>query len=182
MNTCERLTGITRIWYEWNGRDVASEGSNSVQGERLMKWKYFIPHVWDSTEDKTTWEDVFVLPEKKPGPGTERKSVWVTVDALGLPDREDSERMETFKNFSSKLGEKDHYIDRDQGDMIVRAESFNLKELLGYIEIFIRETFGDDRPELSEGTVEDFRGTHPHIDFLESLGKSADGSGKDRSH
>jgi hypothetical protein len=146
-----------------------------------MKWKYYIPHVWDSPEEKSTWEDVFILPEKKPESGTERKSVWVTVDALGLPNEEDSVRMEAFKSFSFKLGEKDHYIDRDQGDMIVRTESFNLKELLEYIKIFIEETFGDDHPEFSEGTVDDFRGTHPHIDFLESLGKSSDGSEKDRS-
>ncbi len=43
-----------------------------------MKWKYFIPHTWDSPTSRQTWAEVWLLPDD---PNYRGDSVWLTIDA-----------------------------------------------------------------------------------------------------
>lgn len=56
--------------------DASNDASNK---DSTMKWKYYIPHVWESPESRTVWEDVWLLPEDGSNDG---KSYWFTLNAL----------------------------------------------------------------------------------------------------
>jgi hypothetical protein len=44
-----------------------------------VRWKYHLPHTWNSPEDRTVWEDVYLMPEDGSMKG---KSIWFTLDTL----------------------------------------------------------------------------------------------------
>ena len=46
-----------------------------------MRWKYYIPHRWESPDDRTTWEDVWLMPLEG-GPELQGVSLWFTLDAI----------------------------------------------------------------------------------------------------
>jgi len=66
-----------------------------------MKWKYHIPHIWDSPRE--VWEDIWLLPDD---PNYKRgESIWLTIDAFGEAsdpshgsDRAEFQKKSTEKN------------------------------------------------------------------------------------
>lgn len=130
-----------------------------------MKWKYWIPHYWESPEDRTIWEDVYLMRE---GVTSDGKSIWFTLDAIssppaGLPDGdqwfEDPKKVRE-RNLRY-LGGRDYLI-TDAPDMLIGAEDFNQRELLEWTKVFIRDHLGDPDPVLIEGSFDDFSGTNKH--------------------
>lgn len=136
-----------------------------------MKWLYYIPHTWDPPEERTVWEDVWLMPEPM-REARDKSSVWLTVDALGNKPLEDNpEEMEIYRGWLNRLENADYDIDWDQCHMIVSADNFNMEEFLEYTKIFLREAFNEDNIELIEGTYEDFEGTNEHAGILQALEK-----------
>jgi len=138
-----------------------------------MKWKYYIPHVWNSPEERTLWEDVWLLPE---GDLNDGKSYWFTLNALsfgaaGIDDEYPEDPDDPLCGFGGSqlvremnlrlLGDKDYFI-TPKLDMVARIDDFNLSELLEWTTLFIRVHFGDPEPELVLGDCEDFAGTNSH--------------------
>lgn len=123
-----------------------------------MKWKYYIPHIWES--ERTTWEDVYLLPDY---PGYDGNSIWLTVDAiLGLlanKDLDDEEKA-TLSERCQQMGERQYVI--DEADMTVKAEDFSKEELLGWVRVWLEES-GFEVKELVEGTLEDFEDSNEHV-------------------
>jgi len=138
-----------------------------------MKWKYFIPHVWDSPEQRTTWEDVWLLPEDGRNDG---KSYWFTLNALIMgaagvgedypEDPNDPFGPGTFNLVRQMnlrlLAERDYFI-TPRMDMVARIENFNIRELLDWTKVFIKDYFGDAEPELVEGRFDEFSGSNDHV-------------------
>ena len=140
-----------------------------------MKWKYYIPHRWDSPENRTRWEDVWLLPEDGSNGG---KSYWFTLNAIsygaagipgGYPDdplgfspahvravRETNLRL---------LGDREYFI-TPVLDMVAPIEDFNMHELLAWTARFIEDHFGDPAPELVPDEYEAFAGTNKHAGEL----------------
>jgi len=126
-------------------------------------WKYRIPHVWESPEERTVWEDVYLML----GDGSmEGKSVWFTLNALSaapagletnLPDTPEGVRELNLR----MLRDEDFYL-TSTADMVARIEDFNRKELLDWTARFITARFGDTNPTLVEGTEEEFACSNPH--------------------
>lgn len=136
-----------------------------------MRWRYFIPHRWTSPENRTRWEDVWLLPEDG---GEGGKSYWFTLNALtfgaaGVDEEYPVDPDDPLSIFGGGhlvremnlrlLGDRDHFVTRTL-DMVARVDDFNLRELLEWTTIFIREHFGDPAPELIEGRREDFDGSN----------------------
>ena len=135
-----------------------------------MKWKYYIPHVWDSPEDRTMWEDVWLLPEDGSNDG---KSYWFTLNALTFtaagiegeyPEDPDDpfgfglgERVREVN--LRLLGDKDYFI-TSLLEMVARVDDFNRSELLEWTRVFIRDHLNDADPVLVQGAFEDFSGTN----------------------
>jgi hypothetical protein len=128
-----------------------------------VRWKYHIPHVWKSPEDRTVWEDVYLMPEDGSMKG---KSIWFTLNALtvgaaGLGN-DFPDTAEEIREFNLRLlGDKDYFI-TSAPDMIARIEDFNQHELLEWTALFIKVHLGDPDPVLVEGTAEEFAGSNPH--------------------
>jgi len=138
-----------------------------------LRWKYYIPHSWESPESRHVWEDVYLMPDIELPEGEEKVSIWLTVDALGFqPVEGDDEGWARYWETVEKLRDREYIIDRETCDMAVRVEDFNLLELLGYAAVFIGEVFGDHRVSFLEGTYEEFLGTNDHISLLEELGRA----------
>jgi hypothetical protein len=136
-----------------------------------MKWFYYIPHTWDSPEERTVWEDVWLMPEAM-RENEDKVSVWLTVDALGnMPPEDDPEEMEIYRGWLNRLENAEYFIDRDNRQMVVSAGDFNMKEFLEYAKIFLRDVFNEEDIELVEGAYEDFEGTNQHADVLKALEK-----------
>ena len=134
-----------------------------------MNWLYFIPHVWDSPDDRTIWEDVYILP-LFPRSGDDGSSVWLTVYALGpRPDSRDRLELDHYARCRRKLHGRDYMIDRPICNMYVRTLDFNLAELLFYAEFFIFDSFGDPDPRLVPGRREDFAGTNAHARIVAAI-------------
>ncbi len=130
-----------------------------------MKWFYYIPHVWESSEDRHVWEDVYLLPENSPE-GME--SVWFTIDALGDVNNplHGSDRDEFQQQLLARLGTDRWYIAGT--DMVVRAVDFNRHELLDYVRIWL-EASGLPCSELTKSTFGRFENTNPHAVTVLSL-------------
>ena len=139
-----------------------------------MKWKYYIPHVWDSPEDRTLWEDVWLLAQDGSNGG---KPYWFTLNALSFmadgvegeyPDDPDDlvgglGGFQLVREMNLRLlGDKDYFI-TPVLDMVARVEDFNMHELLEWTRILIRDHLGDPEPELVEGDFEDFTGANRHV-------------------
>jgi hypothetical protein len=125
-----------------------------------MRWKYFIPHVWNRT--RQAWEDIYLLPADELYKG---QALWLTVDALG--DRTNVEHGTDREEFQvealKKLGDRPYLI--DGADMIVRSADFSMDELLDWVRIWLREnrlTVTD----LVEASVEEFSGKAFHADLM----------------
>lgn len=139
-----------------------------------MRWKYYIPHAWDSPEDRTVWEDVWLLPEDGSNDG---QSYWFTLNALSFGaagidgeypyDPDDpfgfgAAHAQAVRETNLKLlGEKDYFI-TPLLDMVARVDNFNMQELLEWTRLFIRVHFGDPEPELVLAEYEEFVGTNRH--------------------
>ena len=137
-----------------------------------MKWKYYIPHVWDSPEDRTLWEDVWLLPEDNSNGG---KSYWFTLNALtfgaaGIEGEYPHDADDPFGFGAANaqavremnlqlLGDKDYFL-TPLLDMVARVDDFNVSELLEWTKVFIRDHFSDPDPVLVLGDYEDFSGTN----------------------
>jgi hypothetical protein len=138
-----------------------------------MKWKYYIPHVWESPQDRTCWEDVYLMPEDGSSKG---ESYWFTLNALpfgaaGIDGEYPDDPDDPFGGFAGSrlvremnlqlLGDRDYFI-TPLLDMVARVEDFNMHELLDWTKVFIKDRFGDADPELIKGKFEDFAGTNNH--------------------
>jgi len=148
-----------------------------------MKWKYYIPHKWDSPEERTLWEDVWLLPE---GGRNDGKSYWFTLNALtfraaGIDDEYPEDPDDPLCGFGGSqavremnlrlLGDRDYFI-TPLLDMVARVDDFNLRELLDWTTIFIKDHFGDPAPSLVEGSYEEFARTNKHA---EEIGRISEG-------
>src|SRR5690349_987394 len=86
--------------------------SHPKSGDRKanpMKWKYHIPHKWESAEIRHVWEDVWLMPAD---PEYSGKSLWITVDALGDADNPEhgSERAAFQVKALAMLGDNDTWV------------------------------------------------------------------------
>ncbi|MGO9569300.1 MAG: hypothetical protein ACLP5H_17325 [Desulfomonilaceae bacterium] len=140
-----------------------------------MKWKYYIPHVWD--KPRQSWEDFYLLPCD---PSYRGDSIWLTIDALG--DGQSRGAMfqgEDFKRLEKELEGRDYIINGT--DMVVKGWAFTKHEFLKWVKVWLEEN-GFDVDELVEAPLEDFEGTNQHartvatcnsmVDELESLDPS----------
>ena len=156
------------------GWAYARTWSESRTRELVMKWKYYIPHVWNSAEDRTLWEDVWLLPEDGSNGG---KSYWFTLNALsfgaaGIDGEYPEDPDDPLCGFGGSklvremnlrlLGDKDYFI-TPLLDMVARVEDFNMHELLEWTKLLIRVHLGDPEPELVKGDFEDFTGTNGQV-------------------
>jgi len=131
-----------------------------------MKWKYHIPHKWESPEARHVWEDVWLMPAD---PDYSGKSLWITVDALGDVNNPEhgSERAAFQAKALAKLGDNDTWVrypgdQSDPGtDMIVRVVDFSREELIEWVRFWMMEV-GLEVDELVEAPFDDFRGTNTH--------------------
>jgi len=147
-----------------------------------MKWKYYIPHVWNSPDDRTLWEDVWLLPEDgSPEDGCKAgKSYWFTLNALsfgaaGIDGEYPHDPDDPFGGFAGSpairainlrlLGDRDYFITHLL-DMVARVEDFNLPELLDWTRVLIKDHFGDPDPELVPGAYDEFGGTNQHANEI----------------
>ena len=132
-----------------------------------MKWKYHIPHEWDTP--RTVGEDVWLLPDD---PDYKGNSIWLTIDALG--DSSDpshgSEREEFQKEALEKLGNKEFWI--DNADMIIRVRDFNKEELLVWVKVWLTEN-GFTVSDLIEAPFKEFAETNDHAKLIEQLKHNA---------
>ena len=142
-----------------------------------MEWKYFIPHEWKSPEQRTQWEDVWLLPEDGSNEG---KSYWFTLNALtygaaGIADEYQYEPDDPLCGFAGSpmvreknlqlLGDRE-YFTTPLCDMVARIDDFNMYELLEWTTLFIRVQFGDPEPELIPGSYDEFAGSNQHADEI----------------
>jgi hypothetical protein len=142
-----------------------------------MKWTYHIPHVWKSPEDRTLWEDVYLLPGDGSNDGG---SYWFTLHALtseaaGIEGEYPRDPDDPLCGFGGSqlaremnlrlLGDNDSFVTRTL-DMVVRVDDFNLHELLAWTAVFVRLHFGDPEPELVKGRPEDFAGSNAHAEEI----------------
>lgn len=129
-----------------------------------MDWKYYIPHVWDSPDDRHVWEDVWLRPVDpaylKEFPD---KSIWLTVDANWEDIPDDIEFDEEGFEFS-------YCGSRAVPDMCVDVDDFNMEELLAYTRHWILREFGECG-ELIESPREDFHGTNADAEAIENAHK-----------
>jgi hypothetical protein len=135
-----------------------------------MKWKYYIPHVWETPDRRTAWEDVWLLPEEG---GEDGRSYWFTLNALtfgaaGIEGEYPIDPADPFgpgtyqrvKEMNLRLlGDRDHFI-TPALDMVARIDDFDMRELLEWTMVFIKEHFNDPDPVLDEGQFADFAGTN----------------------
>jgi hypothetical protein len=175
-----QTTGLDLPWhtsrYETKRLDEPTYAQESERDKRelVMKWKYYIPHVWNSPEDRTVWEDVWLLPEDGSNDG---KSYWFTLNALcfgaaGIDAEYPHDPDDPFGGFGGSeavramnlqlLGDRDYFI-TPVLDMVARVEDFNLRELLAWTTVFIKDHFGDPDPELVPGDYEEFGGTNAQV-------------------
>ena len=97
-------------------------------------WLYFIPHRWE--DEKTSWEDVYLMPDI---PGL-RKSIWLTVNAIGGGKRK-HELIRQFRERTrqkKRLNKKGFYLD-DNDNLYVKNIKFTKRELLGWALIWLKE-------------------------------------------
>lgn len=134
------------------------------QDKPALRWKYFIPHTWD--EPRTSWEDVYLLPEDVPYDGD---AIWLTVHALDE---------DTPAELCEKLGEANFVIEGD--NMFIRPTDFSMDELLRWAEIYLEQTSGRRVSRLREAPASEFAGRSVHagivtgfIDAYESRIESA---------
>jgi hypothetical protein len=144
-----------------------------------MRWKYYIPHRWDSPEERTTWEDIYLMLEDS---AAVHGSLWLTVDS-GMTDRDVEEAA---GEWSERLGESDQahlmgrwlkvddceFIITPDLDMWIRQEDFNLHELLEWARLFLRGFMGDREPVLVEGTFEEFEESNQHARNIGAIGRA----------
>jgi len=124
----------------------------------MMKWLYFIPHEWPLDDrDTVYWEDIYVKPEEGM-----KESIWLTIDAKGLPD--DESYTEERADIEERLGGKEYVI--EDADMIVNQDTMSMTDLLGWVKVWLRDN-GFDDVELVAGTHEDFVGTNQHSQEVE---------------
>jgi hypothetical protein len=148
-----------------------------------MKWKCHIPHEWDSPEQRTQWEDVYLLPEDGRNDGN---SYWFTLHALmsqpagiegGYPQDPDDPLCgfggsQLVREMNLRLlGDKDYFITPTL-DMVARVDDFDLHELLEWTKLFIRVHFGDPEPELVKGDGDDFAGSNRHAREIGRIGEA----------
>jgi len=132
-----------------------------------VKWKYFIPHEWES--DRTTWEDVHLLPDDS---SYEGEPLWLTVFALGgaLDDDEYTEMQHMLQ------GKQYHIKDTD---MVVAADDFSKAELIEWVG----KWFSDSKiraDEFVEVGFEEFDGMGKQMRLLGNLRRTFGDQG-DRS-
>ncbi len=125
-----------------------------------MRWKYYIPHIWNQAT--TLWEDVYLLPDVEPKPP---RSIWLTVDAVGTPE----DGIEEYERKRGELGDRDFLIsDSDRTNMLVRGDSFTKEKLLHWASIWLKDS-GFPVTELIEGSAQDFAGTNSHAEIVAAL-------------
>src|SRR5215210_2878354 len=114
-----------------------------------MKWKYYIPAVWEPDE-RQTWEDVRLLPDNETYHGA---SIWLTIDSLTSAVEYLSEKQMR----SPEVPAGGFHIDGT--DMIVGVKDFSQEEILDWTKVWLSES-GFSVTELLEGTFEDFQDTN----------------------
>ena len=142
-----------------------------------MRWSYYIPHVWNSPSDRTTWEDVWLRLEEQAAEGG---SLWLTFDA-GKTDEEVAGAAAAWQDARAdhpqrdllgrwlQLDDKEFLITPDL-DIWIRQGDFDLPELLDWVRVFIGRFFADLSPELVEGTFEEFADSNQHARTIGGIG------------
>jgi hypothetical protein len=111
-----------------------------------MKWKYYIPAVWNPNE-RHTWEDVWLLPDDQDYQGG---SVWLTIDSL----TSDTE-FRTQEDLPPRQIPAEGFAINGT-DMVVGVSDFSEEDLLHWVEVWLKES-GLPVSELVEGTFEEFK-------------------------
>jgi hypothetical protein len=146
----------------------------------VMRWNYYVPHEWESPDDRHTWEDVYLRAEDDDGP-----SMWLTVDAGG--DDEQLAKRVAFYGDRLTHSPAAYYLGRwlkargielfvfPDLDIEIRPADVNLGELLEVVKAFLTAFIGDPDPELVPGSLEDFAGSNQHAQTVarakEKLGR-----------
>lgn len=137
-----------------------------------MHWKYYIPHTWESPDERTTWEDVWLMLEEGGADGTDATSLWFTLDA-GKSQEDADEMADEWENSIAesehgelmgrwlRVGDRELLI-TPVIDVWIKEEDFDLHELLDWVKRFLTVFFGDPDPVLVEGTFEEFADSNPH--------------------
>jgi DNA-binding transcriptional regulator YiaG len=116
-----------------------------------MKWKYYIPHVWD--DERYSWEDFWLRPCD---PDFSGKNIILTIETLGDGSWRDWLRREDYEDRLRQIQDKEYDISGD--DMIVRGVAFSKEEFLKWVKIWLSDN-DFDVDELVEAPFEDFKTT-----------------------
>ena len=138
-----------------------------------MRWKYYIPHVWDSVDARTAWEDVYLKREDEEADS----SLWLTVDA-GCTDEILAEKIAFWKKeleveqLDERQGRWLHARDQQlyvlpNLDIGVREEDFDMHDLLEIARAFLTGYLGDPEPVLVAACREEFVGSNQHAEQVE---------------
>ena len=127
-----------------------------------MRWKYYIPSVWEPGE-RQTWEDIWLLPDDQNYVG---ESLWITIDSLP------SAREFVFEEGKPPPSIEPGGFEIAGVDMIVGVNDFSREELLQWAEVWLTES-GFRDPQLVEATFEEFKNTNDEARALtEALEKT----------
>jgi hypothetical protein len=111
-----------------------------------MKWKYYIPSVWNPDE-RHAWEDIWLLPDDQAYQGG---SIWLTIDSL----TSDTE-FRTQEDLLPRQIPAEGFVINGT-DMVVGVNDFSEEELLHWVEVWLHES-GLPVSGLIEGTFEEFK-------------------------
>jgi hypothetical protein len=122
-----------------------------------MLWSYYISTVWDDPEQKSSWRDPYVFCMEVERDVNSRSYIIDVTEYWheGL----ECVLFERDEKIERGLKEKGWFVDKENMEIWV-PETFNKAECLEWLKIAVKEIFGDDSVELSEGSYEDFAGTN----------------------
>lgn len=125
--------------------------SEKQQTESNAVWQYYLPH---ESEEEYRWEDLYLMPCSVKW----KRSLWLTVVAIGPNGFEDPARTEYYKK---RMGGKGFHLFKKNLDMIVDAAFLTDKTLLEWAQKALL-ALGFRCDGLVRGTKEAFAGTNGH--------------------
>lgn len=138
-----------------------------------MRWKYWIPHIWEPPEELHNWGDVYLLPEDKNYSGD---ALFLTIYALPLGTTPKAELDELPEKTLAQVRSQGYAVERENADIYVNTEAFTLPELLSWVPMFFKDqeiAFA----EMTPGTIDEFRGRADMIALIDIWASEENGSG-----
>jgi len=145
-----------------------------------MKWKYYIPHIWDKPYH--VWEDIWMKPDDPNFQGNMGNMINLTIDALGALEDDDNEKVRKLAKYLKSTG-KEYWawpyprgeFWEDNVSMIINVKHFTRDDVINYARIYL-QLKGSQVSSFDEMTEEEaFRDVRKEDDFVENLSKGLSG-------